>query len=145
VARLLSSDAYAQVAAGDVANTLGLDERTVTAIGGALRDAGFVDGIAVDEIPGLIRFTTLTPAGRREMGLWPCRQVAADRLMVALEQAIERAEGEQKTRLQKIRDGFLSAGRDLIVDVASGVTTGQIGSWIGRRARASTPVECAVT
>ncbi|NEK84886.1 hypothetical protein GCU60_03775 [Blastococcus saxobsidens] len=47
--------------------------------------------------------------------------------MAALDQAIGRApEGPQKTCLQKIRDGFLSAGRDLIVDVAGGVLTGQI-------------------
>jgi hypothetical protein len=94
--------------------------------GAHLVDAGLINCMEVAELPGVVIVTELTPAGRREVGLWPFPDTAADRLMAALGQAIERApQGPQKTRLQKIRDGFLSAGRDLIVDVAGGVLTGQ--------------------
>lgn len=127
IAQALAVVPTARVDVLDLADRLGLDVVTVSAITGTLRDAGFIDGIEVGELPGLAAVTHLTPAGRREVGLWPSPETAADRLMAALEQAIERApDGEQKTRLQKIRDGFLSAGREFLVDVASGVLTGQI-------------------
>jgi hypothetical protein len=129
VARALSADPMnSRVDAANVAATLGLDERTVAAIGGTLKAAGYVDGIEVAEVPGLIVFTIITPEGRRQVGLWPSPEAAADRLMAALEEAIERApEGEQKTRLQQVRDGLAKAGRDVIVGIASGVITGGLG------------------
>lgn len=127
IATVLSSDPDAHVDVDHLAEKFGLDQRTASAVTGTLRDAGFIDGMEVEDLPGLVIVTKLTPAGRREVGLWPSPDTAADRLMAALEQAIEQApEGPQKTRLKKIRDGFLSAGRDLIVDVAGGVLTGQI-------------------
>lgn len=112
----------------DIAETLGIDPRVAGKAGSRLKEDGFVKGgEAMGR--GVIRFIDVTARGRREVGQWPSPDTAADRLMAALEQAIDRApEGEQKTRLQKIRDGFLGAGRDLIVDIASGVITGQISS-----------------
>jgi len=128
VARRFADDpTTSRVEAGDIADTLGLDHAMVCAIGGTLRDAGFVDGIGVDQVPGLIIFTHLTPTGRREVGMWPSPEVAADRLLAALDAAIANAPTEEaKGKARRVLDAFTSAGRDLLVDVAGGVVTGQI-------------------
>lgn len=94
--------------------------------GSRLKEDGYLTGGEAMGA-GVIRFFDVTAKGRREVGLWPSPETAADRLMAALEQAIEQAEGEQKTRLQKVRDGLAKAGRDVIIGIASGVATGQIG------------------
>jgi hypothetical protein len=45
-----------------------------------------------------------------------------------VDEVLDRApEGEQKTRLRTVRDGLLGISRDLLVDIASGVLTKQIG------------------
>jgi hypothetical protein len=112
----------------EMAERYGLDQDRLSAITGTLRDAGFIDGIDVAQLPGLAIVTTLTPLGRRQVGLWPSPEATADRLIAALEQAIEQTpEGEQKTRLQGIRDWLGKAGRDVVVGIASGVATGQLG------------------
>lgn len=127
VAHAFEADLDARPAAPDIADALGLDCATVERIGVLLRDAGFVEGIDTDQ-GGIVLFTALTPAGRREVGLWPSPDNAADRLLAAVDEALERApEGEQKTRLQKVRDGLLGISRDLLVDIASGVLTKQVG------------------
>lgn len=127
IADVLSADPMARVAVDDLGEHFGIDEITASAVTGALRDAGFIDGVEVAQLPGLALVTKLTPAGRREVGLWPSPDTAADRLMASLEQAIDQAEGEQKTRLQKVRDGLAKAGRDVIIGIATGVATGQLG------------------
>jgi len=125
--RFADNPATSRVEAGDIADTLGLDHAVVCAIGGILRDAGFVDGVEVDQLPGLVLFTNLTPTGRREVGLWPSPDVAADRLLAALEAAVTNAPTEEaRGKARRVLDAFTSAGRDLLVDVAGGVVTGQI-------------------
>ena len=56
-----------------------IGEAIVAAVGETLIDAGFVEGMGTDW--GLVAFTKLTPAGRREVGLWPSPDIAADRLL----------------------------------------------------------------
>jgi DNA-binding MarR family transcriptional regulator len=127
VARAFEADFGARPAAADIADALGMDPATVEGVGVLLRDAGFVEGIDTDQ-GGIVLFTALTPTGRREVGLWPSPETAAERLLASVDGAIERApEGEQKTRLTKLRDGLLGISRDLLVDIASGVLTKQIG------------------
>ena len=104
-----------------------MEPATVELVGVLLRDAGFVEGIDTDQ-GGIVLFTALTPAGRREVGLWPSPEAAAERLLASVDEALERApEGEQKTRLRSVRDGLLGLSRDLLVDIASSVLTKQIG------------------
>ncbi|SFK37099.1 hypothetical protein SAMN04488085_101268 [Geodermatophilus ruber] len=126
VAHAFADDPQATPEASDIAESLNLDEDLVGLIGESLKEAGYVDGISTAS-DGIIIFTKLTPAGRREVGLWPSPDTAADRLMASLEQAIDRAQGEQKTRLQRVRDGLSQAGRDVVIGIATGVATGQLG------------------
>ncbi|TFV49535.1 hypothetical protein [Blastococcus sp. TF02A-35] len=108
-----------------VATALDMDEAAVAAIGETLIDAGFAEGRGTDW--GLAFFSKVTAAGRREVGQWPSPDTAADRLMAALEAAVANAPTEEaKSRAKRILEGFRSASRDFIVDVASGVVTGQI-------------------
>ncbi|MCA0143765.1 hypothetical protein [Blastococcus sp. LR1] len=113
--------------ATDVAQALDMDPRVVGKAGFRLKEDGFLKGgEAMGR--GVIRFIDVTAQGRREVGQWPSADVAADRLMAALEQAIVNApDEEQRTRLQKVRDGLTKAGRDVIVGIATGVATGQLG------------------
>jgi hypothetical protein len=98
----------------------------VADIGSVLKDAGFVDGIDTDQT-GVILFTKLTAAGRREVGLWPSPDSAADRLLPAIEAAIARTPaGDDRTRLERARDAFLGMAREIVVGVATNVITGQI-------------------
>lgn len=103
-----------------------MDWELVADIGTVLKDAGFVDGLDTDQT-GIIVFTNLTTQGRREVGLWPSANSMADRLLPALEAAIARTlEGEGKTRLERARDAFLGMTREIVVGVATNVTTEQI-------------------
>jgi len=70
----------------------------------------------------------VTAAGRREVGQWTSPDTAADRLMAPLQPAIDRADGDQKRRLQEVRDGLLGTGRDVIVDLAAAVIARQVGA-----------------
>jgi hypothetical protein len=127
VARAFAADPQATPEAEDIAETLGLDEDLVGLIGESLKDAGYVDGISTAS-DGIIIFTKITPVGRREVGLWPSPEAAADRLLAALDEAIERApEGEQRTRLQQARGALGKLTRDVLVGVASGAITGGLG------------------
>jgi hypothetical protein len=95
----------------DIAEALGMEARVVGKARSRLKEDGLLDGRegAGEEV---LLFGDLTGKGRRAVGQWPSPDIAADRLLAALESTIVRApEGEQKTRLQKIRDGFASAGR----------------------------------
>jgi hypothetical protein len=128
VARAFANDLRARPYARDVAAQLDMDEDTVMAIGGALRSAGFVDGVESDR-PGLLMFTELTPAGRREVGLWPSVESLADRLQTALEAAVEKAPDEATKHLgRRALEAFGAAGRDFAVNVSAAIVSRQLGA-----------------
>ena len=89
VARALGADLGARPAAADIADALGMAPATVEGVGVLLRDAGFVDGIDTAE-GGIVLFTALTPKGRREVGLWPSPDTAADRLLASVAPRLRR-------------------------------------------------------
>jgi hypothetical protein len=63
----------------------------------------------------------------REAGAWPSPDAAAGRLLAALQAAVDQApDGEATSRARRALEAVRSAGRDFLVDVASGVVTGQI-------------------
>jgi DNA-binding MarR family transcriptional regulator len=126
VACAFANDPQATPEASDIAKALDLDEDLVGIIGESLKEAGYVDGITTSS-DGIIIFTKLTPAGRREVGLWPSPETAADRLLAALQAAVDNAPTEEaKSKARRALDAVVSAGRDFAIDVASGVVTGQI-------------------
>jgi DNA-binding transcriptional ArsR family regulator len=103
----------------------GLSEDQVRAAGAALEQARLVE--LLHEGGGDFTFWAITPEARRLTGVWPTAEIAADRLIAAIEAAIERTDDPvQKSRLQKIREGFLAAGRDMTVSISAAVITGQI-------------------
>jgi hypothetical protein len=115
------------LAATAIAQDLGWEVETVTAGVRALIRGGYVEELGIDMGPGGAWIGQVSGQAYREVGAWPSVETAADRLLAALEAAVENApEGEPKSRAKRIRDGFLAAGRDFAVDVASGVLTGQI-------------------
>lgn len=128
IARAFADDPSAQVRVELLAEAMQLDLVTTSAVTGTLRDAGFISGKEVQQLPGLAVVTDLTPAGRREVGLWPSPDTAADRLMAALDLAIDRAQGEQRTWLQKFRAGARGVSRDVLVDLIAAVLARQIGA-----------------
>jgi hypothetical protein len=110
----------------DVVEALQLPFEVAARAGQRLKDDGYLDGMESAE-HGVIGFTNVTAKGRREVGQWPSADTAADRLIAALEAAVEKAPTEEaKSRARRILDGFRAAGRDFAVDVASGIVTGQI-------------------
>jgi hypothetical protein len=103
----------------------GLSEAHVRAAATALQQARLVE--VLHDGGGSFTFWAITPEARRLTGVWPTPEIAADRLIAAIEAAIERTDDPaQKSRLRKIRDSFLAAGRDLTVSIAAAVITGQI-------------------
>jgi hypothetical protein len=111
--------------AWQVAQATGLTAEDVTKAGRALASDDLVE-IEID-MDGSADFRGISGEARRLTGLWPSPEVAADRLLAALEQAIERAQTpEQRSHLQRALDGILRAGRDVAVGVAGGVLTGQV-------------------
>jgi DNA-binding transcriptional ArsR family regulator len=110
-----------------VAEALDMDMTTVDKAAAALRRAGLIDGVMSSNRMGPITYTSVSPEARRLVGFWPSPETAADRLIAAIEAAIERTDDPvQKSRLRKIRDGFLGAGRDLTVSIGAAVITGQM-------------------
>jgi hypothetical protein len=113
-----------------VAELLGWDVPTVQSAVRALARGGYVEelGIGLGSAGGDY-IARVSADAYREAGAWPSPDNAADRLLAALQAAVEKAsEGEPKNRARRILDGFVAAGRDFAVDVAAGVVTGQIGN-----------------
>jgi hypothetical protein len=115
------------LAATVIANDLGWEVEKVKAGVRALIRGRYVEELGIDMGQGGEWIGQVSADAYRVTGAWPSADTAADRLLAALDAAVERApEGEPKSRAKRIRDGFLAAGRDFAVDVASGVLTGQI-------------------
>jgi hypothetical protein len=115
------------LSADTVAETLGWDVETVMAAVRALDRGGLVQDMVGGGAPGAW-IGAVSADAYRAAGAWPSPDTAADRLLAALQAAVDKApEGsEAKTRARRILDGVVAAGRDFAVDVASGVVTGQI-------------------
>jgi hypothetical protein len=88
-----------------------------------LRDAGFIEGYRGAE--GWSN-CTLAEKGLQTVAGWPTRpgDDTYELLLAVLAQRIESAPTEEeKSKWIKLRDGFLSAGRDLAVDLLSNIAT----------------------
>ncbi|MCZ2850002.1 hypothetical protein [Modestobacter sp. VKM Ac-2978] len=122
-------DTYTDPLAADtVAERLGWDVEEVMAAVRALSRGGYVkeQRATMASRPG-DTIKNVSPEAYREAGAWPSPDTAADRLLAALQAAVDKApEGEAKNRARRILDGVVAAGRDFAVDVAGGVVTGQI-------------------
>ncbi len=109
-----------------VANALGLDERTIGRAGTRLLEAGYITGTEAFGA-GVVLFGDVTASGRREVGQWPNAD-AVDRLITALEQAIEQTtDDDKRSRLRRLTDSVKDAPREVVTSVLAAA----IGSGLG--------------
>lgn len=114
--------------AAAVAERLGWPVETVTAAVRALARGDYVQEMELalgtaggDYIAGV------SAQAYRAAGAWPNVDTMADRLHAALQAAVDNApDAEARSRARRALEAVCSAGRDFMVDVASGVVTGQI-------------------
>jgi hypothetical protein len=108
-----------------IVDDTGLDVSLVERRARDLRAAGWFG--AYFEGGGEFSVNEISEAARRTVGAWPSPERAADRLLAAVERAIEQAATpEERGRLVKIRDGLAGVGRDLLVNIGSAIITGQM-------------------
>jgi hypothetical protein len=75
----------------------------------------------------MIHIWDMTSAAREATGLWPSGEALADRLQAVLDNLIRSAAPEERSRLEKIRDSLVSAGRDITVGVFTAFAAGSFG------------------
>lgn len=99
------------------------DDRATDLALSKLRDAGFIEGYR--EAEGWSN-CTLAEKGLQTVAGWPVRpgDDTYELLLAILAQRIESASTEEeKSKWIKLRDGFVSAGRDFAIDLLSNVAT----------------------
>lgn len=111
-----------------LAELTGLDQADALRGLEALHQAGYIDGIDASTMQDRFALLDIRPLerARRATGDWPAEN-AYDQLIELLERRIaETDDPDQRTKLIKLRDGVLAAGRDLITSVMAAVISGQI-------------------
>lgn len=100
----------------------GLDPREVEIGLRALYDADYITGSDAsdwDQTFGLLAIRLLE-RGRRAVGQWPGDDPYEAFLAVLEQQISGAASGEERSRLERMRDVALSVGRDVLTSVLSG-------------------------
>lgn len=115
------------LASDEVGRRAEIPEREVNVGMRALNDAGFIAGSVIHTPQGwAIINIRLTERGRRAVGQWPSDDLAAELLRI-LDGRIERApEGDERTRLQRLRDAAADVGRGLLADALFELARGSI-------------------
>jgi hypothetical protein len=118
------------LAATTVAERLTWETDRVTAAMRALSRGGYVEELGVGlGTAGGDYIARVSADAYRATGAWPSVDTMTDRILAALQQAVDQApEGEAKGRARRALEAFRSAGRDFLVDVASGIVSGTITS-----------------
>lgn len=111
----------------ELADRAGLTPEDGQRAAAALHGAGYVEGVGVEEASYPLYITAVSSKARQLSGTWPSEDVGADRLAAALDALIERtSDGEQRSRLLRLREGLASAGRDVAVSMAAAVLGAQV-------------------
>lgn len=107
-----------------IANATGLTRNEVEAASFALEDGGYVT--MERDLEGA-EFWQITGRARRAAGTWPTPEVAAERMLAALDNAISTTtDPEARTRLEKFREGAAGVGTSLLVGVTTAMITGHL-------------------
>ncbi|MGH3656848.1 MAG: hypothetical protein ACRDUA_09320 [Micromonosporaceae bacterium] len=109
------------VSSRDVAEATGIDHDQVTRALDALSDRHIE--ARPDKRRGGVNVLRLTPAGRIDAGMWPSPEALTERLLASIDDHIERATPEEKSKLERLRDAARGMGRDLLVDVVAAIAT----------------------
>jgi hypothetical protein len=107
----------------------GFDGPTVARALRALRDnpdQPFFTDCANDADDTVVMVGAPTGWARRAVGLWPTPEILADRIIAVLDRAAEAEPDEAKRgRLKELARFVASSGRDLLVQMAANIVTGQ--------------------
>ena len=111
-----------------VAAAVGLDVIDVKRAAQALDDAGLVKTDSVAESPWPLWFVGITREARERTGVWPTPESAVAGLTAAVDELLTRPglRGDERTRLQKFRDGLLGLPRELAVEIGAAIITGRL-------------------
>lgn len=119
-----------QVTSNEVVDDTGLSEVEVERAARDLDAEGLVD-VYFYGGGGWMVLGNVSGEARRLVGAWPSAALLADRLVDAVERGMETAEtAQERGRWQKLRDGFASAGRDVIVSAAGSALGGSAGGLL---------------
>jgi DNA-binding PadR family transcriptional regulator len=114
---------------GEVRAALG-DEPDDDALTQSLRrlaEHGYIDAKGSWQGP-ILRIHKVTEKGLRASGFWPSKEEAFERMLLALEEAVEREpDPENKSKLKALLVAARSAGRDIFVDFVSSALTSGVG------------------
>ncbi|WP_460967359.1 hypothetical protein [Pedococcus soli] len=122
--RMKDADPRIVITQAQLQEATGLDEDMVSRSIVALSRAGLVE--LLGRMSGYGHVSNVSPAAYQLVGLWPDASDATDRVLWEIERRIETATPEERTKLQKLRDGVVGVGRDLMTDVMASVITKQI-------------------
>jgi hypothetical protein len=125
VKKAIDSNGYGYAESDEINAVLGraADTQATDLSLSKLRDAGFIEGYRGADAWSNC---TLAEKGLQTVAGWPVRpgDDTYDLLLTSLAQRIEAAPTqEEESKWIKLRDGLVSAGRDLVVDVLSNVAT----------------------
>lgn len=125
VREAIDKNGFGYADSGEINAVLGrpANDRSTDLALSKLREAGFIDGYR--EAEGWSD-CTLIEKGLQTVAGWPVRpgDDTYDLLLAILAQRIESAPTEEeKSKWTKLRDGFVSAGRDFAIDLLSNVAT----------------------
>lgn len=114
----------------DFATALNIDEETTRRSLTALERDGLVTLIWEQRAAVRRRIRSVADVSAdayRKAGAWPTPESGADRLIAALEHiAANTNDEDERTRAQKILDGFAGSGRQIAVGVATAIINGQV-------------------
>lgn len=113
------------VSVQDVERETGLSRADVQRAGTALDTAGLLTVKGSWQVK-VMHLGRPSAEARRLAGSWPTPESGADRLIAALRELAEHGTEDERTRAQKLLDGFTDAGRQIAVSVAAAIITGQV-------------------
>jgi hypothetical protein len=118
----------AVVRVGQISERCGIEpSKVLTAL--ASMQPEFVSLLLVEsDEPNSQMVETVTGAARRAVGQWPSPETMSDRLLAALNEAVEQeSDPTKRSRLRAAADAVAGIGRDVLVNVFSTAATGAIG------------------
>ncbi len=117
------------LAAATVADRLGWPVERVAAAVRALARDGYVQDLPDFDSEGGREMAGVSAQAYREVGAWPSAETMADRLLAALQTAVDNApDDEARSRGRRVLDAVRAAGPGFLRDVGSGVITNLITS-----------------
>jgi hypothetical protein len=108
-----------------IANRTGTDPQQVFEALLAMQDEYVTLHFVGEGDPNLEMVTRVTPAGRRAVGQWPSAESLSDRLLVAMQDALDHeSDPVRRAKLRSVTAALTGMGREVLVSVVSAAITG---------------------